>query len=155
MPFVPLDVDGTERTCRTKILACTAPDTAFRVDYGDFKRIGRIRFGSHHLDSARRAMSGAVSTLYPIRQRNTILLYPNGMPYLDSRLVCRSNRRNRTGGTNLGAFGTFRPAIPTLVGHLRLHQFHQTGSRAKYLVRTYRYTQLASGAMLCKMTGTQ
>ena len=58
-------------------------------------------------------------------------------------------------GTNLGTFRTFRAAITPFVRHFGLHEGCRVTRRAQHLIGTYRYAQLASGAVLCHIDRTQ
>ena len=82
MAFMPLDIDGTERTCRTKVLAGTATDATLYIDNRNLRRLVIFGIGKHHRDGTGRTMAGTIATLYPIRQRHAVLLDPYGMAYL-------------------------------------------------------------------------
>ena len=90
MGFVSLDVNGTERTCRTQVFASTATDTAFRID--DRDHYGLVLFAvfatssmsvtaveRNHLYSSDRTMSSTIPAIYSIGKRDAVLFHPHGM----------------------------------------------------------------------------
>ena len=79
MSFMSFHIDGTERTCRTQIFACAAPDAPFGIHNGDSDRVHIVTVGRNHQYCARRAMTGTVAALHTVGQRNAILPDPYGM----------------------------------------------------------------------------
>ena len=97
----------------------------------------------------------AVVTCCAVDGWQTVLLYPYGAAYLYGGFVFNSNWTYRTGRADVAATCTFRTAVATFVTHLWLHQTHEVSRRAKHIVRTCRYTQLATCAMLCQILRAQ
>ena len=112
---VSFHVNGTEWTCRTKILASPATDTTFHIHNRNLQRIRIISIGRNHRNRSRRAMPGAVATRYLIPKWHAILLYPHGMTNLRGRLIRRGKFQDCSRRTYLRTFRTFRSAIPSLV----------------------------------------
>ena len=77
-----LDIQGTERTGRAKILARAATDTFLFVYDRNLEGIGVRRVGGDHLDSVCRAMALTIVAGLPVAQRNTVFLNPDGVSYL-------------------------------------------------------------------------
>ena len=148
-------IDGAERTRRTKVLACSASYAAFGIDcrYLDGGLIFRIR--RNHLYGAGRAMAGTISTFHLVGDADAVLFNPYGMADLDGRFFGKACQMDGTGGAYLCTLCTFGAAVTTLIGHFRLHQFHQVRRRPEHLIGTYRYTELAGCAVLCKVPGAQ
>jgi hypothetical protein len=91
-------------------------------------------------------MAGTVATLYPIGNRNAVLLDPYCMTNLDRGLLVLINRFDGTCRTNLRATITFRATISMFVRHSGLHKMHQIATWTKNLVRTLGYTELTTRA---------
>ena len=151
MPFVPLDVDGTERTCRTKILACSTADATLGVDRRNLGRSLFFRFGDNHLNSSCRTMTGTVSAFYTVCIHHTILIYEHGMTNLYGRFFSHRQGAYGTVRTNLGTSYTFRTAIPAFVRHFRLHPRFYRRRRTQDIIGTSRYTQLTGRTMRSKI----
>lgn len=83
---MPFDVDGAERSSRTKVLARTASDAPFGVDRRNLRRVGIVDVGKHHLYGSGWAMPGAVAAFHAVGQRYAIVLDPYGVTYLYGRL---------------------------------------------------------------------
>ena len=144
---MPLDVNGAERACRTKVFASSAADAALDVHDGNFGRIRHSGIGSYHDDRARRTMAGAVAAFHAVCQRNAVFPDPYGMTYLDGRLVCRRDFQNRARRTYFRTFRTFGPAVAELVRGYGLHERRQRGRRAQHARRTHRHAKLAARAV--------
>ena len=153
MYFVPLYVDGTEWFRRTEILARSATDATAQVDGRELWRSLVVRVCRNHHDGTRRTVTGTVATFHPIGKDDAILLRPYRMTYLNARLVFLLDRFDGTGRTNLAATVALWSAIASLIRHRRLHQVHQISARTEHVVRTLRYTELASRAMLRHVLG--
>ena len=145
--FVPFYINGTERTCRTKILASPATDTTFHIHNRNLQRIRIICIGRNHRNRSRRTMPGTVATRHLIPKWYAILLYPHGMTNLDGRLLCLVNFQNGSGGTYFGTARTLRTAVAAFVRHVRLHESIQRMRRTEHFVRTSRHAKLAGRAM--------
>ena len=122
MPFMSFDVDGTERTCRTQILASSTTDTMLGIHHGDSGRIIHIRIGRNHLYGSCRTMPGAVAAIHTIGQRDAVLLYPYGVADLDGRFVCCRDFQDGPRRADLRTLRAFRAAITPFIGSFRLHQ---------------------------------
>ena len=83
MSLMSLHIDSTERACRTKILTGTTTDTTLYIDNRNLWRIRIIYLRRNHLYRCYRAMTGAITAIYSIGQRYTILPDPYGMTDLD------------------------------------------------------------------------
>ena len=153
MYFVPLHVDGTEWFRRTEVLARSASDATAQVDGRELWRSLVVRVCRNHHDGSRWTVTGTVATFHPIGEDDAILLRPHRMTNLYARLVFLLDRFDGTGRTHLAASVALWSAIASLVRHRWLHQMHQVGARTKHVVRTLRYTELASRAMLCHVLG--
>lgn len=148
MPFMSFNVDGTERSCRTKILASSTTDATLSIHHGDSRRILHIRIGRDHLYGSCRTMPGAVAAIHPVCQRDAVLLYPHGMTDLDGRFVCCRDFQDSTSRTDFRTLRAFRAAITSFVGSLRLHQCFQFHRGTEHTVRTDRYAKLAGGTVM-------
>ena len=73
------DINGAERTRRTQVLACAAPDAPLGIDGRNPDGAHVVAVGGHHQDSSRGTMAGAVAALHTVGQRNAILSDPYGM----------------------------------------------------------------------------
>lgn len=91
VPFVSFYINGTERTCRTKVLTGSATDAPFGVDGWDFRRIGYVRVRKYHGDGACRTMPRTVTTIHSVGQRHTVCFCPNSMAYLNRRFIGYGN----------------------------------------------------------------
>ena len=80
---MPLDVNGAERACRTKILTGTTTNTTLYIDNRNLWRIRIIYLRRNHFYRRYRAMTGTIAAIYSISQRHTILPDPYGMTDLD------------------------------------------------------------------------
>lgn len=76
-----LDVYRTERTCGTKVLACSATYATLSVYHRNLGRLIVIGINMHHKNGSRRTMARTVATFNSIGNRQTILLNPYGMTY--------------------------------------------------------------------------
>ena len=155
MYFVPLHVDGTEWFRRTEILARSASDATAQVDGRELWRSLVVRVCRNHHDGSRRTVAGAVATFHSIGEDDAILLRPHRMTYLNARFIFLLDRFDGTGRTNLAASVALWSAIASLIRHRWLHQVHQISARTEHVVRTLRYTELASRAMLRHVLGGQ
>lgn len=155
MYFVPLHVDGAEWFRRTEILARSATDATAQVDGRELWRSLVVRVCRNHHDGSRRTVTGAVATFHSIGEDDAILLRPHRMTYLNARFIFLLDRFDGTGRTNLAASVALWSAIASLVRHRWLHQMHQVGAWTEHVVRTLRYTELASRAMLRHVLGGQ
>ena len=129
MYFVPFDIDGTEGTCRTQVLACAATDATLYADSRNFQSIGTVGIKGHHADAPRGTMVGAVIALLPVAEDDAILLNPLRTAYLQGGFVCHIQPLYSSRGAYFGAFCTFRAAITPFVGHFRLHQCCKVAGR--------------------------
>lgn len=139
MGFVSLDINGTERTCRTQIFTRTAPDTPFGIHHRYQGREIIVGDGGYHRDCSRRTMSGAITALHAVCQDNAILLYPYGMADLYSGLFFSRNLSDCSSRANLRTFRTFGTTITAFIRKFRLHKRFQPGGRAQYPVRADRH----------------
>ena len=122
MHFVSFHINGTERTRRTKVFACTTTDTTFGVDDRNLQRFRIVGILRNHLDSTCRTMAGTITTLLTISVHDTVFWYPYGMTDLDSALFFLADRLDSTSRTYKRTLVTFRSAITALVRCFRLHE---------------------------------
>ena len=125
--FIAFHVNGTERSCRTKVLACPAADAPLGVHCRYFHRSRVARNGRHHLDCRCRAMACAIVAGLLVGQIDAIRFYPHGMPDLCRGLFSQRSQVNRIRRAYFGTLGTLRSAIAPFVGHLRLHHAQEVG----------------------------
>ncbi len=85
---VPLYIDGTERSCRTGILAGTASDTVLRIYGWNPRRVVVTGIYGHHLYGAYGAVSGAAATPRAMGENDAVFTDPYGVADLGSRLLC-------------------------------------------------------------------
>lgn len=74
MGLEAFDVDCSQRSCRTYVLACAATDTPVFIDSRDAERVLVRRVFANHSDSMRRAVSGTVSTAYIVCVDDTVVV---------------------------------------------------------------------------------
>ena len=97
---MPLYINGAERTGRTQILASSASDASLGIDYGNPVTFETVGILFDHLNGAYGTMTSTVSATHTVGQHNAVFLNPDGMPYLNGRLISIRQRQNRTGGTH-------------------------------------------------------
>lgn len=136
MPFMSFNVDGTERSCRTEVLASSTTDATLSIHHGDSRRILHIRIGRDHLYGSCRAMPSAVAAIHPVGQRDAVLLYPHGMTDLGGRFVCGRDFQDSPRRTDFRTLRAFRTAITPFVGSLWLHQGFQFRRGTEHTVGT-------------------
>ena len=112
------DIDGTEGTGGTEVLASTAPNAHFFVD-------GRhpflfILLQRHHLDGSRGAVTGTVAALHTIGKYNAVFPHPYRMAYLLGTLLLDGDGLNGACGTYLRATVALGATIALVVLHLGL-----------------------------------
>lgn len=145
-------IDGTERTGRTKIFACSTSDASLDIHHREFRRIRIVRIFRHHQDGPGRTMTRTVTTRNSVALHHTKLFYKYRMTYLSRNLVGQRLQINGIRRAYLSAALAFRTAIAALVRHFRLHKPCQVSRRPQHAIRTCRHTQLARRAVLGKMT---
>jgi hypothetical protein len=101
MYFMPLYIDGRERTRGTHILTGTAAYATALVDSGDRGRQVVVGVKGHHLDGTGRTMAGTVAALHAVVHADAVLLDEDGMAYLDARLLLNVYPADGTGRTDL------------------------------------------------------
>lgn len=148
MHFVALYVDGTERLCRTEVLACSATDASAHIYGRELESVLIAFVDRHHDDGSRRTVAGTVAAFHSIRKDDAVLLRPDGMANLNSRFVFLFDRLDGTGRTNLAASVALWSAISTLIRQGRLHQMHQVCRWTEHIVRAFCHAELAGSAML-------
>ena len=145
-------IDGTERTGRAQVFARTATDTPLGIDNRNLDGVRITVIRRNHQYGSRWTMAGTVAAIYTVGQRNTVLFYPYSMADACRRFLRDCYRTDGSCGTDFTASGTFRTAITAFVRHFGLHQACQAGGWTKYIVRAGRHTELAGGAMPCKIS---
>ena len=115
MYLMTFHINGTERTCRAKVLTCSATDATLIIDNRYFRRIRVIFVRWHHLYRSDRAMAGAVATFHTVGQWHAVFLHPYGMAYLYCRFVGSCDFDYGTGRTYFRTSRTFRAAIASFV----------------------------------------
>ena len=83
MGLEAFDVDCSQRSCRTYVLACAAADTPVFIDSRDAERVLVRRVFAYHSYSMGRAVSCTVSAAYIICIDNTTLVINNSKSDLD------------------------------------------------------------------------
>lgn len=112
---MPLDIYGTERPRRAKVLTSPAADAPLSVDDRDFDGVGVIGIGRDHKDGPRRAMTGAIAARNAVGEGDAIVLNPDGVANAGGRLVLLRDGADGAGGAYLGAAGALGTAIAALV----------------------------------------
>lgn len=100
--------NGTERTCRTYILASTAAHTTLGIHHRYFN--SRLLLAIYHCDGTVGTMTGTVATRHPITRSNAVLCHPHCCAHLYGTLHFTGNRFYGTGGAYLRADVTGRTA---------------------------------------------
>ena len=118
-------IDGCERTCRTKVLAGAAADTAFGVDSGELARVRIVGIRRYHCYGACRTVAGTIAAFYTVGFHHTVSFDPYGMAYLDSRLIGYRDRFDGSRRADVRTLGTLGTAVAAFVRRERLHQYHQ------------------------------
>ncbi len=98
-----------------------ATNTFFCVDCRNLSSVAVV----HHDDGARRAMACAVAAADAVGGDNAVVLYPNGMSHLDSRLLFFLNGCDGASRAHIGTSGTTGEAVAFVELHLWLHERHQ------------------------------
>ena len=155
MNFVALHVDRTQRTARAQRLARAAADAHLLVDHGDLLGSRVVGIQRNHRDGTRRTMPCAVAALLTVTDGHAELTRPYRMAYLDGALLLLRDGLDGTCRAHIGTLRTLRTAVAALVAHLRLHERHQAGGRAKHAVGAGRHAKLARRAMVLHVTGAQ
>ena len=120
--FMSLDIDGRERTGRTKVLAGATAYAPGLVDHGNHGR-EFVRFVElYHLDGTHRTMPFAVAAFHTVGNGYAVLFHPNGMAYLCARLLRQRDGLDGTCRADFSASVAFRTAVAALVAHRGLHQ---------------------------------
>ena len=164
MDFVSFYVYCSERPGRTEVFTGSAADAFFLVyDRDPYSCTFFFRIASRpmatavsvpdfdHLDGSCRTVPCTVSAFDVIGHDDAVLLDPYSMAYLYGGFFGDSNRPYRSGRADIGTFRAFRPAVSTFIGHLRLHQSHQTSGRSQYIIGADRDTQLTGSAVLIEI----
>jgi hypothetical protein len=115
MGVVAFHINGTERTCRTKVLACTTSDTAFCIDNRYLQFFLASILNIYHLYGSGGAMTLAIATRLAVAHRNTVLPDPYCMAYLHGGFFLACNGTYGTCRTNVGTLGTFGTTISAFV----------------------------------------
>ena len=143
-----LHVDGAERTRRTQVLACAAPDAPLGIDGRNPDGVHVAAVGGHHQDSPRGTMAGAVAALHTVGQRNAVLPDPYGMTDAGGGFLLDGDRSDGSRRADLRTPRALRTAVASFVGHFGLHQLLQIGRRAQHAVGTDGHAELAAGAVV-------
>ena len=115
MGVVAFHINGAERTCRTKVLACTASYTTFGVDNRYLQLLLASILHIYHLYGSGGAMTLAIATCLTVAHRNTVFPDPYSMTYLHGGFFLACNRTYGTCRTNVGTLGTFGTTISAFV----------------------------------------
>lgn len=142
-----LDINGTEGTGGTEVLAGTAADAFLGINHGNARRVLIAGLRRYHLYGAGGTMTGAVATFNTVGQYHAVLFYPYGVANLDCRFLGRRYLENGAGRAYFGAFVTFRSAVASLIRHFRLHHSFKTCGRSEHFIRADRDAELATGAV--------
>ena len=137
MPFVSFHIYGAEGTCWTKIFASATTYASLCVDNRNHALVASFAFiflHGNHLYSTRRTMAFAIAAPVAACCRQTVLLDPDGMTYLHRRLLLACYGAYGSCGAHIRAFCTLGAAIPTLVGHLWLHQSGKVRRGAQHII---------------------
>lgn len=98
MGLVSLYVDGTEGTCRAKVLTGSATDATLFVYHRELRGIWHFGCRRHHLYSSRRTVAGTVAALHPVGVHHAILIHEHGMADLHGRFSATVNGRMAPAG---------------------------------------------------------
>ena len=168
MLFVPFYVNGAEWASGTKVFALATANTLLHVHHRDAEQgvdstpIQFITLGiipllifwvlldalieRHHLNGLCRTMSGTAAAPLFLRGGQTVLLYPNGMAYLDGGLFLLCNRLDGPSRTNVCTTSTLGTAIALVVLHRWLEEVVEVIRRPQHPIRTVGNTELAGCA---------
>ena len=173
MDVMAFHVDGTEWTGRAQVFTLATADTLLHIYHRDAKQVVHITpvqpipfsiiplsvlrvlldilVEWHHLDSLCRTMSSTVSTSLFFCNRQTILLNPYSMTYLNSSLFFLRDRLDGTCWTDICTTCTFWSAVTILVTHRRLEELSYISRGPQHFVGTVGNTELTGCAMLLQV----
>lgn len=164
-------IDCAERSCWTKVFARTATDTLLCIDGWNLLHVSSVHsvavcvhpeaifrmalqapVGRYHLYGSCRTVLGAIAAVLSVGERNAVLFNPDGMPDLDGCLFFFSDRADCACWANVRATCAFWTAIALVVLHFWLQECLQLLGGAEHSVRTVRYTELTSRAVLLQVS---
>ena len=101
MDFVSLNMNGSERSCRAKVFACSAADASFLIDCRDSERLRVVRILPYHADCSGWAVSCTVAAAYLISVYDAVVEAYYSVSDLGRRLLLSADRSDRSRRTDI------------------------------------------------------